>query len=177
MLMSMRARYKDSWVSKILIAGVVLVLLLQGVLLLIQVFGQPYDPLGDYPPQDVSNIEGDSGYPVVLPGDPLTVIGTKCNTTDKVLGTVGSVRWTTIEPLGTSIETSSNAPGERPPGCVENTFSNPVPAEVLARNQKLYDSGSGSVIWVFRGYEQPVASDGTLGVGRSWETEPFIIEP
>lgn len=174
--MSLRSRYKNSLVSKILIGGIILVLLLQSLLVMDHFFGAEWAPLGDYPLQSVESPHASAaGLPLVFSNEDVTVEATKCNDSPDPVKVYGSVTWRTVDPSGTSIETSSNAPGEREPGCHDFKYANPIPPEVLARTADLEKSGR-EVVWKITGYEQPVSDDGSLGVGASCETESFIIK-
>lgn len=175
--MGLRKRYSNSPISKFLIAGVVFILVVQVALVIYSRQETLYAPLGEYPTQHVVNPgRTTDGIPIVESDDDVKVEATKCNATNGTVDVLGSVTWKTVDPRGTNIEVSTNAPGEREAGCTDLKFSNPIPAEVLLRTAELEADGSDRVTWRITGYEQPVDKNGKPGQGVSWSTDTFVID-
>lgn len=131
---------------------------------------QSFDPLGDYPPQDVIADER-HGVPTVTAADDVHVVGIKCNESDAPVQVAGHAAWQSVDPPGTVI-TVGEGTAIREPGCERFEFVNPVPPDVLARTREL----GGRVLWRITGTETPIRGDGIRGVPRTWTTETLAVE-
>ena len=163
--------------SKALFAGFAFVLLVQAFLIAYQIFDRPFEPLGPYPTQVITNEVGPSGFPTVQTGDNLSVEARKCSKADEPVEGFASMRWETVDPAGSVFQTITGAPTTFQPGCKDLLFDNPIPVEVAERNSQLYEQGEELVVWHIVGFEQPVDGDGELGVGIQWQTQKFAITP
>jgi hypothetical protein len=132
----------------------------------------PFDPL-DLPRQTVLNAaDPATGHPTVpLDGD-VRVRAKKCNTADVPILVSGLLSWQSVRPAGSIIEVGSGTT-PRNPGCVVRRYSNPIPAEVIARTAQLLDRGEPYVLWRIVGTETPVTSGPS--VTRTWSTQKFAV--
>lgn len=160
---------------RIVLAVLVLAFVAQSAILLTQALTSPYDPLGDYPQQEVLNDAGPTGLPTVEPGEGVMVEATKCNTTDEPVQGFVSIRWVSQEPRGSSIPVVTDSPTTIYPGCSTDIFDNGVPERVRERDAELRGTSGIPVAWRIVGFEQPVSEDGELGVGVSWTTDTFVL--
>lgn len=133
----------------------------------------PFDPLGEYPTQQVrSRVEGMEG-PAAMVGDVVVVAGIKCNGSDRPVKVRGSLSWVSIDPRGSIVQVGGGT-AMRSPGCTSFRFENPMPDAVRDRSVELL--GRGIVpIWHITGYEEPIAPNGHPGVRRDWQTENFMV--
>ena len=133
----------------------------------------PFDPLGQYPPQEVMNRTAGVRGPSAHVGDDVVVTGIKCNDSDVPVTVRGSYSWVSVEPRGAVVPTGEGLT-QRRPGCETFRFENPMPDEVIQRSEELLDRGI-TPIWYIAGFDEPIAHDGTVGVRRAWQTENFSI--
>jgi hypothetical protein len=162
------------------LAGLSLVLMT--TLLLIISGGDEWSPLGEYPVQEVIEVET------------LTVetVAVKCNDASDPVLVAGRSSWTRSDIVGTAVETGSGI-GIRYPGCETIRYSNSIPKTVLEISQPT------PALWYINGTERPIGEwnntdscsnklrDGTLtiedrecfhrrvGAQRTWQTTIFEI--
>lgn len=141
---------------------------------------RPWNPLGPYPTQIVTNrLPGISG-PVVRSGAPLIVEGTLCSRVDTLVRT--TISWQglldTGKPRDGALVTVAIAvPQQRAKGCVpfdrahRNAFINPMPDQVVRSVQ------AGITRWRVVGFELPIRPDGRPGLAKAFETELFEVIP
>ena len=139
----------------------------------------PWDPLGHYPPQDVT---ADDTYiwsdrsnatfdiPAIPIGEALHVAGTKC--ADETVTVRGHVTWTPVEPIGPGFDGGSGTT-IRKEGCETFQFVNTPPDEVVEWAEGVLSAGQTPVMRL-GGVEYPTR-DGTEGESRVWQTEPFAF--
>lgn len=143
----------------------------------------PWDPLGDYPIQVITDrVPGITG-PAVRLGDPVHSVGRKCNDTDSPVLVSGTRQWQSQRPGGfiAGIE-RGNAP--RIPGCEKREFWDVPPPDVVAQMQAAISNTRGPVVWALNGSETPtgIVENGQVhamsnGVPREWTTENFTVVP
>lgn len=124
-----------------------------------------YDPLGEFPEQEVLNANKQ-----VAAGGTAIIKGTKCNDTDERVIISGELRWTAVDPPGTSFLVLAGV-GDLPPGCETNVFRNPVPEEVAEL------AADGLVMWQVIGTNWPIDEDGNRGRPRDFRSEAFEVVP
>lgn len=135
---------------------------------------EPFDPLGEYPIQQVANtVPGVSG-PAVLLGQDLSVSGTKCNDTNKQVAVRGQYEWVLTVPPGTTVPHPPGT-GIRLPGCTAFVFSNPMPDRVIARSQSLYEQTGKNPVWRISGFEIPYDEEHGAGVKQTFVSENFTV--
>lgn len=131
-----------------------------------------WDPLGEYPIQNVeSRIDGQTG-PAIKVGDVLLVSGVKCSTIPvQVRGTIG---WISVDPPGTNIALPSGLT-RRPEGCTAFAYKNVIPPEVVDRVHQLATNGIFESTWRITGSDTPIDAHGLEGSIRVWTTTNFKI--
>jgi len=151
-------------------------LLIVGQLYFLRLSAQPdqYDPLGEYPVQEVMNRLPGVDVPALRLGDTVEVVGTKCNNTNNPVTVEGRSSWVSVEPPGGAYA-SGEGIGTRDPGCVEKIYQNVIPKEVEERSSVFFEQGKEYVVWRITGVETP--ADEPNGVSRSWTTVNFRIYP
>lgn len=171
----------------LIIVGCVMLVLINAFALIYTTVDRTWDPLCNYPVQDVinknatdvyhKNPKDKELYPHIKPGDTVNVVAMKCNNTDKPITVRGVRSWQTVPPtvLGTVIE-DSHATGIREPGRRTLTYQNPIPSSVIVRSRTILQTTGKPAVWILTGNETPVEPDGTEGRTKTWETEPFVIE-
>lgn len=133
-----------------------------------------YDPLGNYPTQEVLNtIPGVSG-PALRVGETLNITAIKCNNAKKDVEITGAKFWNLIEPRGTNIPDGKGV-GVRKAGCETFHYENPIPQSVLDRTKSILSQGKPYAVWKLSGYETPTQKPN--GVQRVWESVEFRIYP
>jgi hypothetical protein len=162
-----------------------------------------WDPLGDYPVQQVTPFPTKGGVridEIVAPDaapSPTTVEsndnsmssgvqfyldddihsnGIKCvKTGEGIVQITGTLYWQSDEPPGRFIKIADGA-NDRGPGCQQYDFTNPIPEQVLAEIEKLSANGITESEWHLTGRETPVRNDGEEeGVSRTWITTSFTV--
>ena len=116
--------------------------------------GDPWDPIGEFPVQDVTEINEDFVH----------VVGTKCY--DEDVSVRGEFGWQRVEPPGFAI-TLGAGQAEREEGCLTQEFNNDIPDEVREAN-------TPGAVWRIVGEEVPFDED-REGLPRSWRTEDFVL--
>lgn len=140
-------------------------------------------PLGPYPEQTVDaptfpteEMTG-NGAVVLVPSvpidQPIIVNGTKCADEDVVVE--GVVTWRSVSPPGFSVETGRGI-DDRPAGCGESTFENPIPDPVVDWAEAQFTAGRDHVLVQIGGCETPVRDSGE-GETLCWHTETFGLLP
>lgn len=132
-----------------------------------------FDPLGDYPTQQILN-ETVSDVPTLTLLEDVIVEGIKCSNETRPVQVSGVTTWVSVEPPGSIIQVGEGT-ALRNPGCEEFVFVNPIPPDVADRTLELFRDGLGSVEWRITGIETPIREDGKRGEPRTWTTEPFLI--
>lgn len=155
----------------------------------IGVRGSPWNPLGEYPTQQVKNrsvtpstypagssinLSTAANGPNLYVNQDVEVEGTKCNASSEVVEIVGTTQWVAIEPPGSIFVTGSGS-SHRDPGCTTRNYKNPVPTVVKDRVNQLHEQGIDESIWQITGVETPVRDDGDDGVKRVWQTDNFTL--
>lgn len=127
---------------------------------------QTWDPLGEYPVQEVhSRVPNVDGPAVSLTGNvELRSTGTKCNDWPEPVDILGYLRWVRIEPRGLEIVTFNGIEDTREPGCETFMFSNPLP------------DGLTEGVWQIRGREVP-QREARNGVPRRIQSQNFTVVP
>ena len=161
-----------------------------------------WDPLGDYPIQQVTPFPTQGGVRVVSPGDndiaAATTIESNDNSTssgvqfyldddinsngikcvkpeEDIVQIKGTLYWQSDQPPGRFIKIADGA-NDRGPGCQQYDFTNPIPEQVLAEVEKLSEAGITQSEWHLTGTEIPIRNDGKEeGVSRTWITTSFTI--
>lgn len=137
-----------------LLAGIALTMIVVGALYVLT--GEdPWDPLGDYPVQEVLSVE--DGH--------VLVEGTKCNDSNGPVRVRGTFNWQRVSPRGFIVSLGEGV-AVREVGCVTQTFDNTIPAEVLEVNKP-------GDVWRLLGTETPI--NGREGVPVTWQTENFEL--
>lgn len=144
--------------AALFVLSAVLVVLLVGELR----SNRPWDPLGEYPVQEVTN------GPKIPIAATVHVTATKC--ADVTVDVRGSSSWASVTPPGTIIPSGQGA-GQREAGCTVIDYENRIPDEVAAVVR-----AGGSTVWRIVGTETPF-EEGREGVPRAWRTEDFEIVP
>lgn len=126
---------------------------------------QEYDPLGDFPEQEVLNKDNK-----VRSDEFVVVAGTKCNDSDHDVVIAGELRWRSVEPSGTSFTVFAGV-GDLPPGCNTEVFHNPVPEQVADLAEQ------GLAMWEINGTNWPIDEDGNRGRPRDFTTETIEVVP
>ena len=122
-----------------------------------------YDPLGDFPEQEVLNEDH------LVPTDSFVIIeGTKCNDSDETVTVAGEVSWQSVEPSGIAFVVLAGV-GALDPGCTTETFHNPVPDEVAELAEE------GLVMWKVNGTNWPIDDEGNRGSPRDFQSETFEV--
>jgi hypothetical protein len=155
-----------------------------------------WDPLGEYPVQTVFTgpslpaalppvgSQSGSGLPTFRLDENISVFGTKCvksaedtGTMDGIVTVTGDMSWVSNSPSGTIIPVAKGG-GERGPGCVASTFSNPIPDKVREHILRLAEEGVYTTDWHLTGTETPVRGTGDSeepGVSRTWISTNFRV--
>ena len=159
------------------VAVVAMTLLVVATVYVVVLKPGPYNPLGEYPVQQVvSTVPGVMG-PAVHVGGVVIVEGTKCNESGEVVGIEASLAWSSIDPRVGSVQIFDAVPGTREPGCPAFHFENEMPAEVIRRTQAAFVRGHDAVVWQIAGVETPISPDGHRGNPRAFQTQNFTIVP
>jgi len=97
-------------------------------------------------------------------GQPINVTGvTKCNSSDRLVSSAGTLHWKRLEPSITYVPGFSGAATTRlPHECVTQSFENAMPADV------------GPGVWQLTGQEL-VYFGGQLVQTLTWETQSFTV--
>lgn len=134
---------------------------------------QPFDPLENVNPQEVtSRVPGVEG-PAVRVGEEVETIGTKCNTSEETVSVNGRYEFRSVNPRGTIIRIDSGA-AERPPGCETTRYANQLLPSVIARTKSLLAQGE-RVRWQIAGREVPLGKPEPVAEG--WHTQTFSVIP
>lgn len=116
----------------------------------------PWNPIGDFPEQEVTEVNDTFVH----------VVGTKCYDEDVTVR--GSFGWQRVDPPGFAI-TLGEGVADREAGCLTQEFDNNIPASVL-------DANTPGATWRITGTETPFDDD-REGLPRVWQTEPFTLKP
>ncbi len=127
-----------------------------------------YDPLGDFPTQQVTTVQ-----PIPV-GQDVGVDAIQCNDSKDPVRVAGTRVWTSVDPAGSPY---AQRGGIRvlAPGCAHIHFENPMPAEVIARVQQLAAVGKHTTVWVITGTATPIPPDGERPVVKAYTTAAFRI--
>ena len=120
-------------------------------------------PLGPYPLQEAQQL-------VDIPaGDPasVTVFGEKCYKEDVFI--TGTKTWMAISPRGAIVQEAIGE-AKRDKGCLDLSFVNPIPGNVL----NLTDQLGGEATWIITGTDTP-HRDGRYGAPLFWSTTPIVV--
>lgn len=133
-----------------------------------------WDPLGDYPVQEVTTrVPGVSGPAVYVDGT-VDVVATKCNDTGEPVDVETTLTWRSVEPLGAAWHRGQSF-STRSPGCESLTFHNPVPVAMRELVEAQFRAGFTEPVWQIVGTETPVREDGSDGKRQTWRTENFRV--
>lgn len=151
-----------------------------------------WDPLGEYQvqtvfkgstlPSDPPKGQSNTNLPTFTLDDAVSVFGTKCVKQDPgtprgIVRVDGDLSWVMNAPVEVTVPAASGV-GERGPGCVASTFSNPIPDEVRTHVLRMAEEGVYTTDWYLTGTETPVRGTGDseeTGVPRTWITTNFRI--
>ena len=133
-----------------------------------------WDPLGDYPTQQVlSRVPGVEG-PATTAHGTVDVTATKCSNADEPIEIDTELAWRSVDPGGAAWS-RGHSQAVRDPGCTSLRFDNPIPPQVRALVAAQHDAGYPAPVWQIVGVETPVRHNGTEGVETRWRTENFTI--
>ena len=137
-----------------------------------------FDPLGDYPTQQIVNELAPGASSVVLaPGQQARVRGTKCNNASEPVKVRGSYGWVSVDPGGTYVPVATGNENIRVPGCTTQTFLNDMPDGVTDAVRRFAARGITRSVWRITGTEVPQdPKTGAQGEARIWVTENFTID-
>lgn len=114
-------------------------------------------PLGEYPTQTIKGATTVDGMPAVYEGGVITIVAVKCNVTRQRVPVEG-VSWWFNRDTGMKVPYRSGS-GVREPGCVPQTFDNPLTRDVKPG------------VWRLEGKE-------TAGEQvKAWASEWFVVMP
>jgi hypothetical protein len=169
---------RERWALAISMLGVGRALGLSAFLWLGPEEQPPFDPLGEYPIQTVSNRVEGFGGPALLPDETLTTQGTKCNDADEGVTVIASLQFTRQRPLGKIIPIFRNVIAVRTPGCetfakFERPLAEFIQNEAAARAER----GLEPAVWAITGEEVPRDNTGRLGKPRQIRSENFTVLP
>ena len=160
----------------IVVLGVALLVLAAAILYAEIRTEEVWDPLGDYPTQEVtSTVRGIEGPATHIDGT-VNVHATKCNDTSMPVDVETTLTWRSVEPRGAAWQRGSSL-AVRDPGCESLSFANPIPGPVQELIEAQYRAGYPEPVWQIVGTETPVREDGSDGKRQTWRTENFKVVP
>lgn len=122
-------------------------------------------PLGNYPEQVADPVVR------VQLDEPATVSVKAVKCADESVLVTGTMAWVSSDPAGRVVAIPTDgAVGRRTEGCMEFTFRNELPAEVVAATVAF----GGTASWRLTGVETPINADGA-GVPAAWQTNEVLI--
>lgn len=152
---------------KIAFGGLACIALSMAAILFLLVWRETtaFEPLGDYPEQEViSRLEGYDD-PSVFRSDIVVIRGTKCVNSKDPVAVAATSLWRLMEPVGPSVIVPyRNSITVRNHGCVTTEFRNRLPAEVTPG------------LWRMEGWDTVDSGDGRKQV-VAWYTQAFHVVP
>ncbi len=140
---------------------------------------EPFDPL-TFEPQRIERVDpvtgqvtvptviGFAGIPAVRAGDPVPVVGVRCNDAGRQIRVLADAYWERVDPPGIRVQFLDDFPAVLEAGCVPLRFENQMPDEVIE------GLGGRAESWRLVGSTAPVLPN---GVTATWVTESFWIVP
>ena len=160
----------------IVVLGVALICLAAAIIYAELRTEEVWDPLGDYPIQEVtSTVPGVNGPATTIDGT-VDVSAIKCNNTAREVNVETTLAWRSVEPRGATWNRGGSI-AVRGPGCESLTFSNVIPDPVVALIEAQHDAGFTEPVWQIVGPETPIRADGADGQRQTWRTQNFTVVP